>query len=103
MKEDREWFVYIIECKDKELYTGITLDVEKRVAKHNKGLGCRYTKYRWPVNLIYKEAQTNKSCAIKRELEIKRLKRAEKLKLIKNNRSFGLGIKPSPQDRFANY
>lgn len=82
MSDARNWFVYIIECKDKKLYTGITIDVDKRVGEHNKGLGCRFTKYRWPVKLIYKERCSDKSSARKREIEIKKLRRAEKLEFI---------------------
>jgi len=82
MPDTRNWFVYIIECKDKKLYTGIALDVEKRVAEHNKGLGCRFTQYRWPVKLLFKEFHPDESSARRREIEIKELKRSEKLKLI---------------------
>ena len=82
MQDTRSWFVYIIECRDKKLYTGITLDIEKRLAKHNKGLGCRFTKYRWPVKLLFKECCLDQSSARRREIEIKKLKRTEKFELV---------------------
>jgi len=75
------WYVYIIECKDKKLYVGITKDLDKRIKLHNKGLACRFTKYRKPVRLIYKEKCSSKSEARKRELEIKGYNREKKIKL----------------------
>lgn len=73
------WYVYIIECRDKTLYTGMTNNLQRRVKAHNSGNGGRYTSYRCPVKLVYFEAQPNKSAAQKREAQIKRLARAEKL------------------------
>ncbi|EKU46144.1 GIY-YIG nuclease family protein [Staphylococcus massiliensis] len=75
-------FVYILKCKDESLYTGYTVDVEKRVAKHNAGLGAKYTKIRRPVRLVYQESYTSKSEALKREYAIKQLSRRDKLNLI---------------------
>ncbi len=82
MMDTRDWFVYIVECRDKKLYTGIALDVEKRISEHNKGRGCRFTRYRWPVRLLFKERCLGKSLARIREIEIKKLSKAEKLELI---------------------
>jgi putative endonuclease len=77
------YFVYILNCKDKTLYTGITNNLEKRLKAHNSlKSGAHYTKIRRPVKLIYSEKYNNKSKALKRELEIKNLTRLEKLKLI---------------------
>ena len=76
------WFVYIIECNDKKLYVGIAKDIAMRIKLHNKGLACRFTKYRKPVKLIYKEKHSNKSEARNRELEIKGYNRDKKLKLV---------------------
>ena len=76
------WFVYILECNDNSLYTGITNGLEKRIIAHNSGKGAKYTKARLPVKLIYKESYKTKSDSLKREFEIKKLKRTEKLKLI---------------------
>lgn len=78
---DKPWFVYIVECSDKRLYTGISNDVAKRVEKHNKGNGCKFTKYRHPVKLLYQEKCGTQSVARKRELKIQRLTRKKKLAL----------------------
>jgi putative endonuclease len=84
MSESASWHVYIIECNDKKLYVGIAQDVDERVKLHNKGLGCRFTKYRRPVKLIYKEKYNSKSEARKREIEIKSYTKKRKLELINN-------------------
>ncbi len=76
------WHVYIIECKDSKLYTGITTDIDRRVTEHNSGHGGRFTRYRKPVNLVYSQQVLNRSNALKKEAEIKKLKRSEKLNLI---------------------
>lgn len=76
------WYVYIIECLDRKLYVGIAKDVAKRIELHNKGLACRFTKYRKPVKLIYKERCSSKSEARGREIEIKGYTRRKKLKLV---------------------
>lgn len=81
----QDWFVYIVECKDKSLYVGITTDIEKRINDHNSGKGCHYTKYRKPVKLLFYEKHKNRSSAVKRELEIKKFNRAKKFDLIKND------------------
>ena len=61
MDKSDSWHVYIIECKDKKLYVGVAKDLDKRIKLHKKGLVCRFTKYRKPVKLIYKERHCNKS------------------------------------------
>jgi putative endonuclease len=78
------WYLYILRCKDGSLYTGITTDVEKRLEAHRSGKGAKYTRGRGPLELVYREACGDHSEALKRELEIKRLPRDEKLKLIQN-------------------
>ena len=75
------WYVYIIECKDNSLYTGITNNLNKRLEVHNSGKGAKYTKTRLPVKLVYKEIYRTKEDSLKREREIKKLKRREKLAL----------------------
>jgi len=81
------YFVYILECRDKTLYTGYTNDLEKRLANHNNSKqGAHYTKIRRPVILKYSEKFKTISEALKREHEIKKLTRIEKLKLIKNKK-----------------
>ncbi|HDZ77005.1 MAG TPA: GIY-YIG nuclease family protein [Candidatus Omnitrophica bacterium] len=75
------WHVYIIECRDHTLYTGITNNLPRRLKAHNSGNGGRYTKYRWPVKLIHSEERSTKSEAQKREAHIKGLTREKKLQL----------------------
>lgn len=77
------YYTYILKCSDGSLYCGYTNNPEKRVATHNKGKGAKYTKTRLPVELVYLESFFEKSDALKRECEIKNLKRSEKLKLLK--------------------
>lgn len=79
------YFVYILRCSDKTLYTGIAKDVDKRVVEHNSSdKGAKYTRTRRPVELVYKEKLEDRSSACKREYEIKKLSREKKLDLIKN-------------------
>lgn len=78
------YFVYILRCGDGTLYTGTTDDVERRFAAHSAGKGAKYTRGRGPLELLYREECTDKSAALKRELVVKKLKREEKLALIKN-------------------
>ena len=80
--QDKPWSVYIIECRDGRLYTGISNDVERRVAEHNKGRGCRFTKFRYPVKLVYREECGTKSAVRKRELKIQSFTRLQKFELI---------------------
>jgi putative endonuclease len=77
-----EWYVYIVRCRDEKLYVGIAKDVKKRVALHNKGLACRFTKYRKPVQLIFEEKQEDYRQARTREKEIKGFSREKKQQLI---------------------
>ena len=76
------WYLYILQCGDGSLYTGITTDVEKRLEIHRSGKGAKYTRGRAPLELKYRECCGNRSDALKRELEVKRLTREEKLTLI---------------------
>ena len=76
------WYLYILQCGDGSLYTGITTDVEKRLEAHRSGKGAKYTRGRTPLELKYREACGTHSDALKRELEVKRLSREEKLALI---------------------
>ena len=79
-------FVYMVECADGSLYTGWTVDVERRVATHNSGRGAYYTSIRRPVKLVYVEECASRSLAQKREVVIKKLSRAKKLELIGRSR-----------------
>lgn len=80
------FYVYILKCNDNTLYTGYTVDLNRRIETHNKGLGAKYTKGRLPVEVVYQEVFSNKSEALKREIAIKKLSRYEKLLLIRNNK-----------------
>lgn len=79
---EKQWVVYILECRDGTLYTGITDNLEKRIHAHNAGKGAKYTRGRGPVVLRHQERCESHSGALRRELEIKRLSRGEKLALI---------------------
>ncbi len=77
------YYVYILECADKTLYTGITVDVVRRVNEHNTSkLGAKYTQVRRPVKLVYSKKYEDRSLASKAEYKIKKLSRGEKIKLI---------------------
>ncbi|MDR1069089.1 MAG: GIY-YIG nuclease family protein [Clostridiales Family XIII bacterium] len=78
----RTYYVYIAECADGTLYTGYTVNVERRAKAHNDGRGAKYTKPRRPVTIVYTESFPSKSAAMKREAAIKRLRRQKKLALI---------------------
>ena len=77
----KSWHLYILRCGDGSLYTGITVDVQARLAQHRDGTGAKYTRGRGPLELVYWEDCGDHSAALKRELEIKALPREEKLKL----------------------
>lgn len=81
-----EYFVYIVECADTTLYTGITTDLERRLSEHNQSeKWAKYTRVRRPVTLVYSEKHASRSEACKREYAIKQLSREEKMKLIESN------------------
>lgn len=75
-------YIYILQCNDGTLYTGYTVNVEKRVKLHEAGKGAKYTRGRGPFKLLYKESFPTKSAAMKREYEIKQWNREKKLSLI---------------------
>lgn len=77
-----KWVVYILECSDNSLYTGITNDMARRLNEHRTGRGAKYTKHRRPLRMRYAEYQGTKSAALKREAAIKSLDRVKKLALI---------------------
>src|SRR5262245_26922004 len=78
----KEWTVYILRCGDSTLYTGITKDVEARLARHQCGKGASYTRTHLPVKLVYQENGKTRSAALIREAAIKRLPRRLKEKLL---------------------
>ncbi|MCL1912771.1 MAG: GIY-YIG nuclease family protein [Eubacteriaceae bacterium] len=73
-----EYFTYMLECSDGTIYTGWTINLNKRLAAHNAGKASRYTRSRLPAKLLYFERYTEPSAARKREVEIKKLTRAQK-------------------------
>lgn len=75
-------YVYMIRCKDGSLYTGWTNNLEKRFRNHCEGKGAKYTRGRGPLELVYYEVFEDKREAMRREYEIKQLKKSEKEKLI---------------------
>ena len=76
------WYVYIVRCADSSLYTGVTKRVDARLAVHNAGRGARYTRSRLPVELVYWEPVDDRSMALRREAQIKRLSADEKKSLV---------------------
>ena len=80
---DVSYVLYILKCADGSLYTGITNDLKRRLEIHETGKGSKYVRARRPFQLMYKEVLLDKSTALKREYEVKRLTRKEKLALVK--------------------
>lgn len=89
MSASKPWFVYLLECVDGSIYTGIAVDVAARYAAHCKGTGARYTRSHAPVKLLGYEAHPDRSSAAKAECRIKKLSAAEK-------RRFAAGLLPNP-------
>jgi len=79
-------YVYILRCSDDTYYTGYAVDIEKRLSQHQEGTGCRYTRGRTPVELVYLENLPTKSEAMQREAAIKKLTRQQKTALIIKNK-----------------
>ena len=77
------YYLYILECADQTLYTGITTDLSRRIAEHSdRKIGAKYTATRRPVKLVYSRKFKNRSSASKAEARIKNLKKSKKLELI---------------------
>lgn len=76
------WYVYMLRCGDSTLYTGVTDDVERRLAAHRSGKGAKYTRGRGPLELVWQEEVPDKSAALRREYQIKQLPKQEKEGLI---------------------
>ena len=79
------YFVYILRCADGTLYTGTAADIDRRAAAHNRGKGAKYTRSRLPVEVVYREACSDKGAALRREYAIKQLSRRDKLALISHS------------------
>ena len=78
---EKTWYLYILRCGDDTLYTGITTDVQRRLADHRAGKGAKYTRGRAPLELVYEEKCGTHSDALRREYAVKALPRVEKEKL----------------------
>jgi putative endonuclease len=76
------WWVYVLRCADRTLYTGVTTDPDRRVREHDRGTASRYTRARRPVELVHIEPAATHAEALRREIRIKRLPRSAKLSLI---------------------
>ena len=87
MKKDKDWQVYIIKTNTGKLYTGITIDINRRFSEHKRNKGAKYFRLENPEEIVFLETYKNRSEATKRELEIKSFNRSEKLKLIKRHQS----------------
>ena len=92
------WHVYIILCSDDTLYTGITTDIDRRLREHATGKGAKYFRGRRPKELLYLEGWHNRSSAGKREIEIKKMKRADKCLLADSDRNEAINhpFRPTP-------
>ena len=80
------WFLYVVQCSDGSLYTGVTTDIERRLREHNGSKrGAKYTRSRRPVKLVYSRLCHDKREAMREEYQFKSLSRKQKLKLIEKN------------------
>lgn len=87
-----KYYLYILKCCDKTLYTGITKDLERRLKEHNfSQLGAKYTSSRRPVKLVYFKEFSNRSLVLKEEARIKKLSRLKKLELLKSTKYYEQG------------
>jgi putative endonuclease len=97
------WYVYILRCRDGTLYTGIAVDLRRRLEAHRRGVAAKYTRSRRPVTLAYQEQQPDRSSALKREAGLRRLGPAGKLALIGGRRSpwraFARSVGPRTRSR----
>ena len=82
-EKKHKWFMYVLECSDSTLYTGITTNIHRRINEHNTSIkGAKYTRNRRPVKLLYKIEFENRSSASKAEIRFKKLTRKQKLDII---------------------
>ena len=85
--EDRNGQVYIVLCSDDSLYTGITINMQRRLRQHAEGSGAKYFRGRQPLKVVYLETDHNRSSASKREAQVKALTRSEKELLLSQKKS----------------
>ena len=79
---DRDYYFYLLRCRDDSLYAGICIDLEQRLETHQKGTGAKYTRSRLPVTLVYQERHPSKSAALRREAEVKKWTKQQKERLV---------------------
>lgn len=94
----KRWCVYILRCGDGTLYTGMTDDLDKRLAAHRAGKGAKYTRGRLPLEPVYTEPCESRSDALKREYALKCLDREEKLRLIRTFAASTADAMPSDEE-----
>jgi len=75
------WYVYLLVCRDKSIYTGITTNLERRLKQHNVGSASKYTRSRLPVKMVYSEKHASRGDALKKEAQVKKLSRQRKIDL----------------------
>jgi len=75
------WYVYLLVCQDKSIYTGITTNLERRFKQHNSGRASKYTRSRLPVEMVYSEKHASRTDALKKEAQVKKLSRQRKIDL----------------------
>jgi predicted GIY-YIG superfamily endonuclease len=81
------WSLYILECADGSLYTGVTIDLDRRLRQHQEGTASRYTRIRRPVVLVHREECGSRSLALSRECAVKSLSRSRKEELIRKGKA----------------
>jgi putative endonuclease len=86
-RKNKDWTIYILECSDKSLYSGITKNLENRIILHKNGKASRYTRCRLPVKLVFCEKNLSHSDALKKEIMIKKFTRKKKIEFINNYKS----------------
>lgn len=86
-KHATAWYVYILKCADRSLYTGVATDIRARLSLHNTGKGAKYTRGRRPVVLVYQEIAADRGAALRREAAIKRLPAPVKRRLVARTRA----------------
>jgi len=94
-----EWLVYIIRCSDGSLYTGITNDLKRRVQAHREGRGAKYFRGRQPLEVIHTESFPDRAAASRREHQIKRLSRHQKLQLSTTRDQAGFSASPQARQK----
>ncbi len=79
-----DWYVYILLCKNDKFYTGIAKDPQQRFVSHQNKKGAKYTRMNKPIKIIYIEQCLDRSAALKREMQIKKMTKSKKIKLVEN-------------------